>query len=233
MRLFSIFTIILALSGPAWAAEAGPATITVTGEGQVEAAPDMATVSLGVTTEGDTASAALGTNSEAVAAVIARLKAEAIEDRDIQTSGLSLGPRYDYGGSNGGQPKITGYFAMNIVTVRVRDVAAVGGVLDGVVSEGANTLNGLSFGLEEDAAALDEARRRAVADAAHKAALYAEAAGVKLGRVLSISEPVGIQPRGPVMMAEASFAKGAADVPVATGEVNLGASVSIVYEIAE
>lgn len=234
MRLFSIFTVILALSGPALAAETGPATITVTGEGQVEAVPDMATVSLGVTTEGDTASSALGANSDAVVAVIARLKAEAIEDRDIQTSGLSLGPRYDYGGSNGGQPKITGYVAMNTVTVRVRDIAAVGGVLDGVVSEGANTLNGLSFGLEDDAAALDEARRRAVADAVHKAALYAEAAGVKLGRVLSISEPAAVQLRGTVMMAEASFAKaGAADVPVASGEVNLGASVSIVYEIDE
>lgn len=233
MRFFSSFVAVLVLSGAALAAETSPATISVTGEGQVETAPDMATVSLGVTTEGDTASAALAANSEAVAAVIARLKAEAIEDRDVQTSGLSLGPRYDYGGSNGGEPKITGYFAMNIVTVRVRDISSVGGVLDGVVSDGANTLNGLSFGLEDDAAAMDEARRRAVADAAHKAALYAEAAGVKLGRVLSISEPAAVQPRGPVMMAEASFAKGAADVPVATGEVSLGASVSIVYEIAE
>lgn len=231
MRFIGILAALVILSGAASAAETAPATISVTGEGRVEAAPDMATVSLGVTTEGDTAAAALGANSEAVASVIARLKAAGIEDRDVQTSGLSLGPHYDYGGSSGGEPKITGYLAANMVTVRVREIASVGAVLDGVVAEGANTLNGLSFGLQDSEAALDEARRLAVADATRKAQLYAEAAGVTLGRIQTIAEPAGAQPRGPVMMAEASFAKGG-DVPVASGEVNLGASVEIVYEIA-
>lgn len=231
MRLFGIVLLVLGVALPA-AAETGPAVIAVTGLGRVEAAPDMATVSLGVTTEADTAKEAMAENSAGVQAVIDGLKQAGIEDRDIQTSGLSLGPRYDYRNASGEAPKITGYVASNMVTVRVRALDTVGAVLDGIVSGGANTLNGLSFGLQDDQAALDEARRRAVADAARKAALYAEAAGVTLGRVMSISEQGGHAQPMPMAMAEASFAKGA-DVPVAPGELNISSSVTITYEIAE
>jgi hypothetical protein len=179
-----------------------------------------------------TAAEALSANSDAVAAMIARLKGAGIEDRDLQTSGLSLGPRYDYSNSSGEEPKITGYMAQNMVTVRIRAIDTVGAVLDGAVTDGANSLNGLTFGMQDSAALLDEARRRAVADAAHKAGLYAEAAGITLGPVISISEPVGDLQLVPMVMAEAAFAKGGA-VPLATGEVNLSASVSIIYAIAE
>ncbi|OYX42291.1 MAG: hypothetical protein B7Z02_12700 [Rhodobacterales bacterium 32-67-9] len=228
MRILSIFATVLLLAGPAFADDA-PATISVTGEGRVDAAPDMATVSLGVTTDAETAGAAMAANSDGVRGVLERLKAAGIEGRDIQTSGLSLGPRYDYQKSDGTPPTIVGYTASNMVTVRVRALDTLGSVLDGVVTDGANTLNGLSFGIAEDQAVMDEARGRAVADAARKAKLYAEAAGVSLGRVLSISEQGGY--RQPVMMAEAGYAK-SADVPVASGEVSLTASVAIVYEIA-
>ena len=231
MRVLGLFATVLLLAGPALAADM-PATISVTGEGRVEAAPDMATISLGVTTEAATAGAAMAANSDAVRAVIERLKAAGIEDRDIQTSGLSLGPRYDYGRSDGTPPTIVGYTASNMVTVRVRALDTLGSVLDGVVSDGANTLNGLSFGIAEDDEALDEARRRAVAEARRKAELYAEAAGVSLGRVLSISEPGGYAPPMPMAMAEAGFAKGG-DVPVAPGEVSLAATVTMVYEISQ
>jgi uncharacterized protein YggE len=118
-----------------------------------------------------------------------------------------------------------------MVTVRVRALDALGAVLDGVVSDGANTLNGLGFGLAEDRPLMDEARRLAVADAAAKARLYAEAAGVTLGRVRSISEAGGYAPPMPLAM-EAGYAK-SADVPVAPGELSISASVAIVYEIAE
>ncbi|MCU9849054.1 SIMPL domain-containing protein [Defluviimonas sp. WL0024] len=227
MRFLSVFVTVLALALPAAADEVTPATISVTGEGRVEAAPDMATVSLGVTSEAATAAEAMAANSEAVAAVIGKLRGAGTEDRDLQTTGLSLGPRYDYDGS-GGAPKLAGYVASNMVTVRVRALDTLGGVLDAVVSEGANTLNGLSFGLQDDQAALDEARRLAVADAARKAALYAEAAGVKLGRVVRIGEQGGQMP--PMPMGAEAFAK-SADVPVAPGELNLSSSVLVVYEI--
>ncbi len=231
MRFLSTFATILVLAMPAMAADVPVATISVTGEGRIDAQPDMATVSIGATNEAATAAEALDANSAAVAAVIARLKEAGIEDRDIQTSGLSLGPRYDYS-SSGREPTITGYVASNTVTVRIRALDTVGAVLDGVVAGGANTLNGLSFGLQDSDAAMDKARRRAVADAARKAALYAKAAGVTLGRVLSISEQGGFQPPRPMMMAEASMAKGG-DVPVAPGEVSIASTVSIIYEIAE
>ena len=150
MRAFSLFATMALVTLPALAAETPPATISVTGEGQVEAAPDMATVAVGVQTDADTAAAAMAENSAKLAAVIERLKAAGIEPRDIQTSGLSLAPRYDYGQQDGTPPRLVGYSASNMVTVRVRALDTVGGVLDGVVADGANTLNGLSFGLADD-----------------------------------------------------------------------------------
>lgn len=229
MRVLSVFVTVLAFALPATADEAALATISVTGEGRVEAAPDMATLTLGVNNEAATAAEAMAANSEAVAAVIAKLRESGIEERDLQTTGLSLGPRYDHGNS-GGAPKLAGYFASNMVTVRVRALDSLGSTLDAVVSEGANTLNGLSFGLQDDQAARDEARRLAVTDAARKAALYAEAAGVKLGRVMRIGEGGGQMPPMPMAMGAEAFAK-SADVPVAPGELNLTSSVVVVYEI--
>ena len=232
MRFSSLFATLAMVALPAFAEDAAPAVISVTGEGRVEAPPDMATVSLGVQTDADTAAGAMAENSARLAAVIERLKAAGIEPRDIQTSGLSLGPRYDYGRSDGAPPTVVGYTAANMVTVRVRVLDSVGGVLDAVVADGANTRNGLGFGLADDSAPKDEARRRAVADAAAKAALYAEAAGVKLGRVHAITEAGGYMPPMPMAMEAAGYAKSAA-VPVAPGELAITASVGMVYEIAE
>jgi len=228
MRNLGMLLAVLVLAFPA-AAEPMP-TISVTGEGHVDLAPDMATLSLGVVTEAATANEALDRNSAQLAAVIARLGKMGIADRDVQTSGLSLGPRYDYNGSNGA-PRLVGYTATNMVSVRVRALDSLGGVLDSVVADGANTLNGLGFGLQDPGPATDEARRRAVADARHRAELYAQAAGVTLGAVLSISEQGdGYRPM-PMVQAEASFAKGA-DVPVSSGELNLSSTIAVVYEIA-
>lgn len=231
MRLFPIAATALMLALPAWA-ETVPATISVTGEGRVEIAPDMATLNLGVTTEADTAAAALTANSEGLAAALARLKEAGIAERDIQTSGLTVNPRYEYP-NDGSQPRVNGYMASNMVMVRVRDLSILGATLDGAVAEGANTLNGIAFGLQEPDATMDEARRRAVTDAAHKAALYAEAAGVKLGRVASITEQMNYGGPQPMMLAEASMAKDAGSVPVASGELTVSSTVSVVYEIAQ
>lgn len=230
MRVFPVLATALMLGLPALA-ETVPATISVTGEGKVEIAPDMATLNLGVTTEADSAAAALKANSDGIAGALSRLKAAGIEDRDIQTSGLTLNPRYDYS-SDGSDPKITGYIAANMVTVRVRDLGVLGQTLDAVVTDGANTLGALGFGLQNPDDTMDEARRRAVVDAARKAALYAEAAGVKLGRVVSVSDQGNYGGPQPMMMAEARFAKDAGSVPVASGELTIGATVSVVYEIA-
>ena len=231
MRMFPALATAIVLALPA-AAETAPATIAVTGEGKVEMDPDMAMLSLGVTSQADTAAAALKANSDGLSGALDRLKAAGIEDRDIQTSGLSLHPNIDYS-SSGREPQVRGYTASNMLTVRLRDLSALGQTLDAVVTEGANTLNGLSFGLQNPDEATDEARRRAVADAAHKAGLYAEAAGVTLGRIVTISEQGNYGGPQPMMMAEARFAKDAGSVPVASGEISIGATISVVYEIAQ
>lgn len=203
-----------------------PGRITVTAEGRVDAVPDMATVSLGVVTRDDTAAGALGANSAAVAQVLDTLAAAGIAPRDLQTTGLAVNPDWDH--SQGGEGRIRGYVAMNQVTARVRDIATLGPVLDAAVQDGANTLNGLSFGLADPAPLLQEARARAVAEARARAEVLARAAGVDLGRVLSITEGGS----GTDMPMPAYRAVAMEAVPVAEGEVATVVSVTIVWEIA-
>lgn len=216
----------LALSGPTAAQEAKPPMIVVTGTGTVEAAPDMATLSIGVTTQGDSAAAALAANSAAVEAVMARLTAAGIESRDMQTSNLSLYPNWH--GSESAAPTIASYVASNQLTIRVRQLDGLGAVLDAAVTDGANTLNGLTFGLADPGPAMDEARKEAVAEARARAELLATAAGVTLGPILEISEGGSWNEPAPMFRAEVA----AAPVPVAAGELGLSATVTIHYEIA-
>ena len=206
-----------------------PARISVTGEGRVDSAPDMAAITLGVATEALTAAVALGENNARLAAVLDRLRASGIADRDLQTSGLNLGPVMDY--ADGRAPRITGYAASNTLTVRVRDLAALGGILDTAVADGANTFNGLSFGLSDPAPALDAARKAAVADARRKAQMMADAAGVKLGRILEMSENTGYSAPAP-MFRDAKMAM-AQSVPVAGGEVSHEVTVSITWALEQ
>ena len=178
------------VAGFAGFAAAAPATLTVTGEGRVAQAPDMASVSLGVTTEGKTAAEALAANSTALAAVMARLTQAGIAPGDLQTSGLSLNPNWQNDSSTGGS-RISGYIASNMLTVRVRALDGLGNVLDAAVKDGANTLNGVNFGLADPSPVEAEARKRAVADAKARAAVLAEAAGVTLGPIVTITEGGG------------------------------------------
>lgn len=217
----------LPVAAPALAEDAMPPMINVTGEGVVEAAPDIATLMIGVTTQGDTAAAALTANSTALEAVLARLTAAGIEPRDLQTSNLSINPNWTTNASS--MSEISGYIASNMLTVRVRKLDTLGAVLDAAVTDGANTLNGLTFGLADPAPVLNEARREAVTDARAKAELLAAAAGVKLGKVISISDTVASAEPMPMFRAEAS----AGMVPIASGELGISATVQIFYAIEE
>ena len=235
MRFPILSTTLLALSllalSPAHAEPPQP-HIAVTGEGRRDSPPDMALISFGVITEADEAGQALAQNSKEMARVIAYLGDAGLDDRDIQTSGLSLNPRYSNETSSGQSgPAITGFFASNMVTVRVRSLDRLGEILDAVVSEGANSFQGLSFGLQDPQAAVDAARLAAVADARRRAELLAQAAGVTLGAVHSITDSPGMaQPLG--ALREASFARDGA-VPVAGGEVSMTASVTVVFNLVE
>lgn len=228
-RLFGVFAVAIALAtGPAVAQDA-PSTITVTGEGQVEAAPDMATIQLGVTTQGRAAREAIDANSRAMAAVLDRIEAAGIAERDVQTQGFSVNPRWENRANEA--PRIAGFVARNQVMVRVRDLDALGPLLDAVTRDGANTFDGLSFGLQDPGPAQDAARRAAVAEARRKAELYADAAGVTLGPLLTLDEG-GAAPR-PMPMARAEMSLAMDSVPVAGGEVGVGAFVRLVYAIEQ
>ncbi|MEI4486706.1 SIMPL domain-containing protein [Frigidibacter sp. MR17.14] len=215
----------LALAGPALAEE----HITVTGEGSVAARPDMATITLGVVSEGATAAEAMAANSDAVAKVMAALSGAGIAEADLQTSSLNVNPVYEDRTPQvpDDAPTLRAFQAQNMLTVRVRALDSLGAVLDGAVSAGSNQIYGLGFGLAETQPKLDEARRAAVADARRKAELYAEAAGVKITGVESIAEDGGYA--RPMEMRTASFAK---DVPVAEGELDMTARVTVVFDFA-
>jgi uncharacterized protein YggE len=215
-----------AASGPALAEGAG--IITVTGEGMVSAAPDMASVSLGVTTLAETAADAMSQNNAAMQAVMDRLAAAGIEPRDLQTSNLQLQPNWVQEDPMK-TPEIRGYTASNMLTARVRDLAILGGVVDAAVKDGANTLNGLSFEQANPKPAQSQARQSAIKDATAKATELVTAAGASLGKILSISENGGYVSPMPMLKA----AMDEASVPIAGGEIGISAQVTVVFEIVQ
>ena len=231
MRILNILALSTALCLPfavSAVAQVAP-TIVVTGEGTVSSAPDIATISLGVTTTAATAAEAMAENSKSLSAVLDRLKAAGVAPKDMQTSNLQLNPNwvsYDSGASS----KIDGYTASNMLTVQVRALDTLGSVLDSSISDGANTLNGVTFGVAEPRPALDEARKKAVADAIARATLLVQAAGVELGPIVSIAETSNMAQPMPMFRMEADAA---ASVPTAGGEVGLTASVTIAFEIKQ
>jgi hypothetical protein len=203
------------------------ALLTVNAEGKTAIAPDLATINIGVVTQGATADAAVSQNTAKMNAVMAALKKTGIADKDIQTSNLSVNPQYQYNQNEA--PKLTGYEANNQVTVKVRNLKNVGKAVDAVVGVGSNQVNGISFGLEDDTKALDIARADAVKKARARAQIYANAAGMKLDRILSISEggAAAAPYPMPVAMARADMAKSAP--PVSPGELDLTADVSVTF----
>lgn len=203
--------------------------MTVSGEGEAAGVPDVAIMSIGVETEGRTAAEALSLNATRMSAAIAKLKARGVAPKDMQTSSISVNPRYDYN-NEGRPPKIVGYTAQNSLTVKLRDLAKAGSVIDDAVSDGANTLGGFSFTFDNPKPLMNEARKAAVSDARAKAELYAAAAGVTLGAVMQIQDGYASQP-SPQPMMEMRVAAKAAPTPIETGESSVTANVTIVYEI--
>ncbi|MEM9062855.1 MAG: SIMPL domain-containing protein [Pseudomonadota bacterium] len=230
MRLLAVLPALLLLTAAPVLADDHLSSIAVTGTGSVSAPPDIATVMTGVETFADTAAAALNQNSALMARVFETLTGAGVAEKDIQTFNLSVSPRYTDRKTRQGY-EVAGYQVRNSVHVVVRDLSSLGAVLDSIVTSGANRIDNVSFGFAEPAEMQNEARREAVADARAKAELYAEAAGVGLGDVLSITEGGGsIGPRPELMM---NMARAADAVPIATGESSLSASVRIVWELTE
>jgi len=232
---------LLSLSIPsAWAdhheADKFPRTITVSGEGKVKVKPDTASISAGVVTEAETAREALNKNSDQMQEVMAGMREAGIAEDDLQTAQFSVSPVYSRMPRKAGaprvDPKIVGYRVSNTATGIIRNLDDVGPILDKVITLGANSVNGPSFFVEKPGPLLDEARKKAVADALRKANLLAEAAEVQLGAIQTIREGGGYAPQ-PRMMNRGGMAMDmeAKAVPIAAGSQEIRASVNIVIAI--
>lgn len=209
-----------------------PRIISISGLGEVKSPPDMATISSGVVSEAATAKEALAKNNAAMAAVIAALKNAGVSEDDIQTSDFSVSPKYPpYVPNQTGPQRIVGYTVSNQVTAQVKNLKNLGPILDTLVQSGSNQVGGISFGIDDPKKVLNDARKKAVADARAKAELYAEAAGVSLGRVVQISESSAITPPMPMMRMAMQEKMADASVPIAAGQQTVSANVSIIYEI--
>lgn len=198
--------------------------LDVVAEGRSTRVPDLATIRAGVVTQGTTAQAALSENATRMDRVIAALKRAGVADRDLQTATIQLNPQYRYGENV--PPAITGYQATNTVSVRFRDVAKSGAILDALVREGANQIDGPNLALEAMDTAMDEARTDAIRRARARAELYAKAAGLRVERILVIAEGATALPPQPMpqMMMRAEMAK---DSQVLPGEQEINATVTV------
>jgi uncharacterized protein YggE len=228
MKVPAVFAIAFAsglVTAPALAQLTPIATISVIGEAELSVPPDLAQIEGGVATEAKTAREASETNNAAMGKVLLALKGAGIDEKDFQTSRLSLQPQY--APNRSGPNAIVGYQASNRVTIKLRDVTKVAGVIDTLVAAGANNIGGINFMVSTASKLLDDAREQAIADARRKAEIYAKAAGVTLGA------PVGISEEGsPGPMPFRKMAAGmAASAPVAQGEETLRVTVSVSWAI--
>lgn len=206
-------------------------TLNLSAYGETRVEPDMATITLGVMTEGKTAAEAMAANATRMTAVVASLKKAGIAEKDIQTSNLNLNPQYRY--EENKPPILVGYQASNQVSVRVLDLKKLGAAVDATVNAGANQVHGISFGLVDPTAAENAAREAAVKALTAKADLYAKATGHRVSRLVSLSEGGGYTPRPPMPMMEMQAARGFAkdSTPVQGGELTVRIDISGLYEV--
>ncbi|HXH52385.1 MAG TPA: SIMPL domain-containing protein [Sphingomicrobium sp.] len=262
MKSTGTFMLLAALAVPAVAQQTSPTValgpnstlLNITADGRSHRAPDIAMFSAGVVTQATTASQAMTENSRRMDAVVAALRRAGIADRDIQTSTISLQPRYSdperdaqirarqtgqpyMPPADPGPPRIIGYEAHNTVQVRVRQLGQMGRVIDTLIGAGANQVNGPSFSLDEPRTALDEARVEAIANGRQRAELYARAAGLRVARIISISEGGGHYPVEQQIIVTGSRVGYAGapppppPTPVSPGELTLGVNVSMQFEL--
>jgi uncharacterized protein YggE len=206
-------------------------TLNLSAYGETKVTPDMATITLGVSTQGATAQEAMAANARQMAGVMASLKKAGIADKDIQTSNLSLNPQYRYPQNEA--PELTGYQASNQVTITVHDLKKLGAAVDATVSAGANQVQGISFGLEDSTEAENAARVQAVKALSAKAELYAKATGHRVARLVSLSEGAAVSsPRPPMPLISFAAARMKEDTAVSAGELTVRVDVTGLYELA-
>ena len=235
--LLSATLALAALPANAQETSLSEATINVSGEGQAALVPDIAVLDLGVLREAENVADALSASNKAMADVLETLGKDGIADKDLQTSGFSIEPKYRQDVRKDGSyetPVITGYQVTNTLSVKVRNLATLGGVIDKTVKLGVNQGGNIRFTNDNPDEAIEQARRNAVAEAIAKARVLADAAGVKLGRVISINESFNRPMPMPMAAMRMAAQKDAAEaVPVAAGENSYSVTVNIAYAITQ
>lgn len=203
--------------------------LDIVATGETTRVPDVAIITAGVVTRAATAGGAIQENSARMDRVLAALKRAGVADRDVQTSSINLNPEYRY--QDNKAPELVGYSASNQVSIRFRDIRNSGKILDALVAEGANQINGPNLTIDKPEAALDEARVNAIANGRARAELYARAMGKRVTRLVSVSESGGSYPVPPPMPMVERMAAQAADTKIVAGEQKLQISVSMVFEL--
>ena len=229
-----VFALVVLVSAAAMAQSMDPPRppcVTVAGTGESHGKPDFAQIQLGVVTEAAMAAEALKKNNEAMSQLVVMIRKRGIEDKDLQTIQFGISPRYRYDKSQQDAPRIVGYQVLNEVHVKVRNLTALGAFLDEAVSMGANQIRGISFGVADPVQILDEARKKAMADAQRRAQVYAEASGIKIGKPVRIEEQAGRPTPYPVARMDSAIAGSA--VPVAAGEQTFSVTVMVSYAIID
>ena len=237
MMRFILPAAALLLLSPNVAAAQSVATAPIAGtrleisaRGEVKRVPDLASISAGVVTQAADARSALAENSTRMQRVVAALRRAGVAERDLSTAQISLSPQYRYADNQ--PPVITGYQASNSVSIRFRDISTSGTILDTLVAQGANQINGPSLSIDKPEAALDEARLSAMTAARARAELYARAAGLSVRRIVAISESADEQVRPmPMMMQRGMAMDAAAKTEVLPGEQAIGVTVSVTFEL--
>ncbi len=245
MRLFLLVIISIFISAPSMAQTIAPiipptsfeqiGIISISGTGEITATPDMAYITSGVISIKKTAKLALHDNSKAMNELIAVLENAGIEKRDIQTSNFSISPQYAYNNSSNNEPpKIANYRVSNSVTIVVRNLDILGNIIDQAVSVGSNSINSVSFAIEDTSELLIQARKNAMANAIEKAQLYAKTANVSLGKIRLISENSSYptQPQVDMLMAR-NMAAESAPTPMLSGELTFRSNVFVQWELEQ
>jgi len=220
-----------AQTAPTHAVPADGTLLNVSANAEARRIPDVATISAGVVTQAVDGNSAMRQNAEQMARVMDAIRAAGIAEKDIQTSGINLNPQYRYAENEA--PKITGYQARNVVGLKVRDIARLGKVLDALAAQGANEINGPSFEIDQPEPVYDEARLAALKKAQARAETYAKALGLRVRRIVSISEGGGFQPPVPMVRAQAMMAKAEMDTSVSPGETTVSVNLDVVFELGK
>ncbi|WP_444931703.1 SIMPL domain-containing protein [Microbulbifer sp. SSSA002] len=227
----SLLALLVAACGNEYTAEKQGTLVSITARGEASQMPDIATISVGVVTESEDSKQAMRDNARQMESLMAAIKKSGIDDKDSQTTGVNLSPRYQY--QKNKTPRITGYTARNTVRVKVRKLDELGKVLDNLTAAGANQINGPSFEIGEPGPVQAKAREKALEDAQERADIYAKALGTKVRRIVSIAENGnGGMPR-PMYRAERAALQDSAPTPIAPGETTLSVNLDLVYELED